>query len=98
MCSMVFTWTIMNFIGMTLAASKMIDICKMWRFLRMDIVKHYMQVKCKHSKTLRLLLLLVKDNNIDVMFTGCGVFNLNRNLLLMMFSTTVSYSVIAITF
>ncbi|GIY57933.1 uncharacterized protein CDAR_451581 [Caerostris darwini] len=93
-----FSWIALHFMKVTLTASKLIDICNGWRLLQMDVVKNCANMKPKRSEEFRYLLLFIKCSKLDLGFTGLGMFQLNRSLLLTMVSAVLSYSVLAVTF
>ncbi|GIY57934.1 uncharacterized protein CDAR_451591 [Caerostris darwini] len=94
----IFMWSTSNFMKVTLAGSKLIDIGEKWRLLQMDIVKNSAKKKPKRSEEFQYLLLFIKDSKLDLAFTGGGMFQLNRSLILTMSSAILSYSVLAVTF
>ncbi|GIY57935.1 uncharacterized protein CDAR_451601 [Caerostris darwini] len=98
MCVIMFLWTMSNFMMLTLTGSKLVDICKMWKLLQMDILKNNAKRKARRSDEFKYLLLFIKSSQLDLTFTGGGMFQLQRSLLLTMGSAILSYSVLAVTF
>ncbi|GIY58624.1 uncharacterized protein CDAR_226201 [Caerostris darwini] len=94
-----FLWTASYFVKLTLTGSKLVDICVMWQQLQMKLVKDCAKMyQSTSTEEFKYFLVFIKGSKLDLEFTGGGMFQLDRSLLLTMSSAIVSYSVLAVTF
>ncbi|GIY57931.1 uncharacterized protein CDAR_451561 [Caerostris darwini] len=96
-CTLIFFWTTSSFIKLTLTGSKLIDICDLWKFLQKEIVRNCSRRRIKNQDQLTYFLLFLEESNVDLAFTGWGIFRLDRSLLLTISEALVSYSVLVAT-
>ncbi|KAF8789661.1 hypothetical protein HNY73_007585 [Argiope bruennichi] len=96
-CSVIFCWTTASFVKLTLAGSRLVDACEMWKHYQKDIVRHCSRIKFKREEELAYLLMFLEESKIDLAFTGWGIFRLERSLLLTIAEAIVSYSVLVAT-
>ncbi|GFT12972.1 uncharacterized protein NPIL_291381 [Nephila pilipes] len=93
----VFTWTTGCFFHLTLKASNLVDVCNLWKNLKQDIIKNCIHKQTYPSDVVSHLLLFNETADLNLVYTGWGMFELDRSLLLAMVGAIVSYSVLLIT-
>ncbi|GBN50874.1 hypothetical protein AVEN_35718-1 [Araneus ventricosus] len=93
----VFLWTLFNFFKMTLIGTKIIDVCDEWKLLQKDIVRNCTKTETSNADELTCLMLVLEVTKVDIFFTGWGMFQLDRRLLLTMVEAIVTYSVLIAT-
>ncbi|GFQ89426.1 uncharacterized protein TNCT_710991 [Trichonephila clavata] len=93
----VFAWTIGCFFHLTLKGSRLVDVCNLWKNLKQDIIKECIHKQAYSSEVVSHLLLFLETAELNLVYTGWGMFELNRSLLLSMVGAIISYSVLIIT-
>ncbi|GBN38064.1 hypothetical protein AVEN_208399-1 [Araneus ventricosus] len=96
-CIIMFIWTCGCFFHLTLKGSLLVDACNLWKDLQQDIVQNYIQKEICDSEAVLHLLLFNGTAKLDLAFTGWGMFQLDRSLLLTMVGVIVSYGVLIAT-
>ncbi|GFT01070.1 uncharacterized protein NPIL_691271 [Nephila pilipes] len=93
-CIIIFLWTSGGFFRLTLKGSILIDVCNLWNYLQQDIVKNCIQKRAYESSLVLQLLLFHRTAKLNLVFSGWGMFQLDRSLLLTMVGVIVSYGVL----
>ncbi|GFV14674.1 uncharacterized protein TNCV_2586471 [Trichonephila clavipes] len=93
----VFLWTSGGFFRLTLKGSILIDVCNLWKYLQQDIVKNCIQKRAYDSSLVMQILLFNRTAKLNLFFSGWGMFQLDRSLLLTMVGVIVSYGVLIAT-
>lgn len=93
-CAFVFAWTCGCFVRLTLRGSRLPETCALWTSLRRDVASS--RLLRRQEETLPLLMLGSVDR-LEMSFTGWGMFQLERGLLLSMVGVVVSYGVLIAT-
>ncbi|GFR22560.1 uncharacterized protein TNCT_178741 [Trichonephila clavata] len=96
-CIIVFLWTSGGFFRLTLKGSILIDVCNLWKYLQQDIVKSCIQKRAYDSSLVMQILLFNRTAKLNLVFSGWGMFQLDRSLLLTMVGVIVSYGVLIAT-
>ncbi|GIY57927.1 uncharacterized protein CDAR_451541 [Caerostris darwini] len=93
----IFLWTLYNFFKLTLVGTRVIDVCDEWKTMQKNIVKNCTRMRVNNIDDVTYLLMVMEVTKIDIAFTGWGMFQLDRKLLLTMMEAIISYSVLIAT-
>ncbi|GIY50748.1 uncharacterized protein CDAR_476721 [Caerostris darwini] len=96
-CLIMLAWSSGCFFHLTLIGAKLTDICNEWKYLQQNIVHNCTRKQIYGSDVILHLLLFNETSKLNLAFTGWGMFQLDRSLLLTMVGVIISYGVLIVT-